>query len=67
MAKHHDVGYLMRYIHDPRSVNRTSIMPRYDLPEADLRSLADFIRSLDFSNTPAKTVTREQAMAEKEH
>jgi quinol-cytochrome oxidoreductase complex cytochrome b subunit len=65
VAKHHEVDYLMRYIHDPRSVNRTSIMPKYDLPEADLRALADFIRSLDFSKATAKTVTREQAMGER--
>ena len=35
-------------------------MPKYPLPEADLKALADFLLSLD--HTP-KTVTRDQALA----
>jgi quinol-cytochrome oxidoreductase complex cytochrome b subunit len=54
--------YLMRYIKDPQSINRTSVMPKYDLPEADLGALADFLMSLDFSKHGMKSIPREEAM-----
>ena len=53
----------MRYIKNPQSISSTSIMPKYDLPDADLQSLADFILSLDFHQYSEKTITREQANA----
>ena len=62
IAKHRTKDYLVRYIHSPQSINRTSIMPKYDLPQADLEALADFILSLDFSRHPMKLMTRDQAM-----
>jgi len=46
----------------PQSINRTSIMPKYDLPDADLNALADFLLSLDFSKYHVKTVAREQVL-----
>ena len=57
IAKHRSRGYLAQYVRNPQAINRTSIMPKYDLPEADLNALADFILSLDFSKYPAKTIT----------
>ena len=52
----------MRYIHNPQSMNRTSIMPKYDLPEQDLGALADFLLSLDFSKYSVKTVLKEDVV-----
>jgi quinol-cytochrome oxidoreductase complex cytochrome b subunit len=62
VPKHRTPDYLMRYIHDPQSINRTSIMPKYDLPQQDLASLADFLLSLDFGKYAQKTVTRDEAL-----
>jgi ubiquinol-cytochrome c reductase cytochrome b subunit len=62
IAKHHSADYLVKYIHDPQSMNRTSIMPKYDLADADLHALADFILSLDFSKYNSKAVTRSEAL-----
>jgi ubiquinol-cytochrome c reductase cytochrome b subunit len=64
IAKRHSRDYLVRYIHDPQSVNRTSIMPRYDLPQQDLESLADFILSLDFSKYHSKTIARDAVLGD---
>jgi quinol-cytochrome oxidoreductase complex cytochrome b subunit len=64
IAKRHAKDYLVRYIKNPQSVNSTSIMPKYDLPEADLNALADFILSLDFHKYPIKTVTRAEALGQ---
>jgi len=55
--------YLAQYIKDPKSINRTSIMPSYDLPQADLDALADFLLSLDFDAHGTKTVSREDALS----
>jgi ubiquinol-cytochrome c reductase cytochrome b subunit len=63
IAKRHSKDFLKRYIRDPQSINRTSVMPKYNLPDADLDALADFILALDFSKYPLKTVTKEQALA----
>src|SRR3954447_20003998 len=57
IAKRRTSEYLANYIHDPQSVNATSIMPKYELPEADLKALADFILALDFSRYASKSVT----------
>jgi ubiquinol-cytochrome c reductase cytochrome b subunit len=61
-AKHRTEDYLKRYIRDPQSINRTSIMPKYDLPDSDLEALAEFLLALDFPKYPAKTITREEAL-----
>jgi ubiquinol-cytochrome c reductase cytochrome b subunit len=62
VAKRRSKDYLKQYIHDPQSMNRTSIMPKYDLPDADLAALADFLQSLDFGKYDQKTVTRDEAL-----
>ena len=62
IAKHRSADYLARYIKNPQSISSTSIMPKYDLPDADLQSLADFILALDFSKYNEKTVTRAEAL-----
>jgi len=59
VAKHRSLDYLKRYIKNPLDMNSTSVMPKYDLPDGDLAALADFILSLDRSEGPMKTVTRE--------
>ena len=56
---------MRRYIKNPKKINSTSVMPRYDLPQADLQALADFILSLDFSKQRMKTITRGEALNEK--
>jgi quinol-cytochrome oxidoreductase complex cytochrome b subunit len=66
IAKRHDKDYLVRYIRNPQAVNSTSIMPKYDLPEADLNALADFILALDFHKYSLKTVTRAEALGQTE-
>jgi mono/diheme cytochrome c family protein len=63
LAKHRTKDYIARYIRDPQSVNRTSVMPKYDLPQKDLDALADFIYSLDFRKNGMKTVSRSQAVS----
>ena len=62
VAKRRTKDYLKQYIHDPQSMNRASIMPKYDLPDADLAALADFLQSLDFRKYDQKTVTRDEAL-----
>jgi hypothetical protein len=37
-------------------------MPKYDLGENKLSALSDFIRTLDFSNTPEKTLRKEEVL-----
>jgi quinol-cytochrome oxidoreductase complex cytochrome b subunit len=59
-AKHRSEDYLMRYIKNPQSINSTSIMPKYELNNDDLKSLADFLLSL---KSPYKIVTREAVLA----
>jgi mono/diheme cytochrome c family protein len=64
IAKHRTRDWLAAYIKDPRSINSTSIMPKYDLPESDLQALGDFILSLDFSKSGAKNLTRSEALGQ---
>lgn len=61
IAKHRTGDFIAQYIHNPQSIYRTSIMPKYDLSDADLHALADFVLSLDH---PTKVVTRAQALGE---
>ena len=62
VAKRRSADYIAKYIKDPKSINSTSIMPKYDLPEADLHALADFILALDATKTASRIVTKEQAL-----
>jgi ubiquinol-cytochrome c reductase cytochrome b subunit len=64
LAKHPTREYLERYIRDPQLVNRTSIMPKYDLPDSDLSALTDFLLSLDGSKFGFKTLTRQQVLGD---
>jgi ubiquinol-cytochrome c reductase cytochrome b subunit len=63
VVKQRSKDYLARYIRDPQSINPTSVMPKYDLPQADLNALADFLLSLDFSKHRMKTIKRDEALA----
>jgi quinol-cytochrome oxidoreductase complex cytochrome b subunit len=72
VAKGRDAGYLVKFLKDPQAVSSTSIMPKYDLPDLDLRDLAAFILSLDFRKYPLKIVKRDEiakapAMARSQH
>jgi mono/diheme cytochrome c family protein len=61
VARQHTKDYLVRYIKDPQATKTTSIMPKYDLPDADLQALADFVLALDFSRHPMKLLPRAEA------
>ncbi|HVM50944.1 MAG TPA: cytochrome b N-terminal domain-containing protein [Candidatus Acidoferrum sp.] len=61
-AKRRSKEYLARYIKDPQAIKPTAIMPKYDLPQADLDALADFVLSLDFSRYAMKAESREDAL-----
>jgi ubiquinol-cytochrome c reductase cytochrome b subunit len=61
IAKDRSADYLARYIRNPQSVNRTSIMPKYDLPPADLQALADFILAVG-SADETRLVTRQEVL-----
>jgi ubiquinol-cytochrome c reductase cytochrome b subunit len=54
VAKGRNREYLAKYVKDPQAVSRTSIMPKYNLSDADLTALADFALALDFSKYPQK-------------
>ena len=60
-ARKRSRDYLARFIRDPQRARHSTAMPAYNLPESDLRSLADFILALDFSRYPARIVMRDQA------
>jgi len=62
IAKRRTKEYLVRYIKNPQAIKTTSIMPKYDLPQADLEALADFMVSLDFSRHAMKILTRAEAL-----
>jgi ubiquinol-cytochrome c reductase cytochrome b subunit len=58
-AKGRTPDYVAAFIKDPQSKSAWSIMPKYDLPEAQLKEMADFILALDFNRYPVKTVAKE--------
>ena len=60
-ARHRSEDYLVGYIRNPQSISRTSIMPKYDLPDAELHALAKFLLSLDFGKSRPRMVPREEA------
>ena len=53
----------VRYIEDPQAIKTLSIMSKYDLPDADLQALADFMLTLDYHQHPSKVLTRTEASA----
>ncbi len=59
VAKDRTKAWLQRFIKDPQAISPWSIMPKYDLNQAELSSLADFVLSLDFDRHGVKTLTRE--------
>ncbi len=61
-AKGRTVEGLMEYIKDPQQVSRTSIMPKYDLPDDELRGLAEFILALDPGLGRYRIVTDEEVL-----
>ena len=62
VAKRRTKEYLVSYLKNPQAIKSTSIMPKYDLPEADLRALADFMLALDFRHQPVKLLQRAEAL-----
>jgi len=62
VAKDRTRQYLAQYVKDPQSIDPSSVMPKYDLPQPDLDALADFMLALDFGKHGIKTVTRAQAL-----
>ncbi|WP_300155133.1 cytochrome b N-terminal domain-containing protein [Solidesulfovibrio sp.] len=61
-AKHRTQASLADYVKNPQAVSATSIMPKYDLPEADLRALADFILALDFGKHPVRLLSGQDVL-----
>lgn len=62
VAKGRTGDYLARYIKNPQLVSPHSIMPKYNLPDADLHALADFVLALDFRKYPERIVKREEVL-----
>ena len=61
-AKGRTAADLIAFIKNPQSKSAWSIMPKYDLPEEELKALADFVLGLDFSRHNAKTITQEDVI-----
>ncbi len=61
-TKGRKVDYLVNYLKDPQAVSPTSVMPKYDLPEKDLRALAEFILVLDFRQYAMKILKRAEVL-----
>jgi ubiquinol-cytochrome c reductase cytochrome b subunit len=57
-AKGRTGEYVAAFIKDPQSKSTWSIMPKYDLPETQVKAMADFILALDFDRYPVKTVSK---------
>jgi quinol-cytochrome oxidoreductase complex cytochrome b subunit len=64
VAKDRTQEHLARYIRDPQAVDPSSVMPKYPLPDEDLKALADFVLALDFGKHGMRTVTRGQALGQ---
>lgn len=61
-AKGRTADYVAAFIKNPQSKSVWSIMPKYDIPEAELKALADFVLSLDFDRAGARAVTKEEVL-----
>jgi len=48
--------YLASYVRNPQAVSMASIMPKYNLAQADLEALAEFMLALDFRQGRARLV-----------
>jgi ubiquinol-cytochrome c reductase cytochrome b subunit len=59
VAKDRTKAWLQKFVKDPQAVSPWSIMPKYDLSDDELSSLADFLLSLDFDRYNVKSITRE--------
>ena len=59
VAKDRTKAWLQKFIKDPQAISPWSIMPKYDLSQAELSSLADYVLSLDFDRHGVKTHKRE--------
>jgi ubiquinol-cytochrome c reductase cytochrome b subunit len=60
-AKGRSAEHVAAFIKNPQSKSVWSIMPKYDIPETELKALADFVLSLDLDRGGARTVTKEEA------
>ena len=61
-AKGRQPDYLARYFKDPQAMRSTSIMPKYDLPDEDLKTLAEFVLSLNFGREDPRLMLREEVL-----
>ena len=61
-AKGRRAEYVAAFIKNPQSKSAWSIMPKYDIPEAELKALADFVLSLDFDRHGARAITKEEVV-----
>ena len=57
-AKGRTQQYVASFVKNPQAMRKSSTMPRYDLPEADLQALAAFTLSLDVGKQAYRTVKR---------
>ncbi len=64
-ARGKNIEDLARFVKDPQKVRPSSIMPKYALPEQDLRAVAEFMLALDFKKYPVKLVKRGDVLKEK--
>jgi mono/diheme cytochrome c family protein len=62
-AKGRDREYILRVIREPQSVSRWSTMPKYDLTEAQLGALTDYLLSLDFKKHGFKELRKEEVLS----
>ncbi|MHB8068887.1 MAG: cytochrome b N-terminal domain-containing protein [Desulfobaccales bacterium] len=61
-AKGRTADYLVKYLKDPQILSSTNIMPKYDLPEEDLRDLTAFLLALDFDHHAMKIMKKDEAL-----
>jgi len=61
-AKGRTPEYLAKFVKDPQSESRFSIMPKYKLKQEELSALADFMLALDFSETGWRRITKKEVI-----
>ena len=64
LAKDRTRDWIIKYIKDPKSVNKWSVMPKYDLSDSELNVLGDYILALDFKRFELKTVSRDHVLSD---
>jgi ubiquinol-cytochrome c reductase cytochrome b subunit len=62
ISKDRSREYIARYVKNPQAISRTSIMPKYNLPDADLHALADFVLALDFRKYSQTILKRSEVL-----